>query len=43
MLSAAVRDLPERCRQVVTLRLLYGLSQKEIYWCAGGFFRAQGG
>ena len=30
MLSAAVRDLPERCRQVVTLRLLYGMSQKEI-------------
>lgn len=30
MLAAAVRDLPERCRQVVTLRLLYGLSQKEI-------------
>jgi len=30
MLSAAVRGLPERCRQVLTLRLLYGLSQKEI-------------
>ena len=30
MLSAAVRDLPERCRQVLTLRLLYGLSQKQI-------------
>lgn len=30
MLSAAVRDLPERCRQVLTLRLLYGMSQKEI-------------
>lgn len=30
MLAAAVRDLPERCRQVVTLRLLYELSQKEI-------------
>ena len=30
MLSAAVRDLPERCRQVLTLRLLYGFSQKEI-------------
>ena len=30
MLSAAVRDLPERCRQVLTLRLLYGLTQKEI-------------
>lgn len=30
LLSAAVRDLPERCRQVVTLRLLYALSHKEI-------------
>lgn len=30
LLSAAVRDLPERCRQVLTLRLLYGMSQKEI-------------
>ena len=30
MLSAAVRGLPERCRQVVTLRLLYALSHKEI-------------
>ncbi len=30
MLSAAVRDLPERCRQVLTLRLLYGMSQKQI-------------
>jgi len=30
MLSAAVRDLPERCRQVLTLRLLYAISHKEI-------------
>jgi RNA polymerase sigma-70 factor (ECF subfamily) len=30
MLAAAVRDLPARCRQVMTLRLLYGMSQKEI-------------
>ncbi len=30
LLSAAVRDLPDRCRQVLTLRLLYGMSQKEI-------------
>jgi RNA polymerase sigma factor (sigma-70 family) len=30
MLSSAVGALPERCRQVLTLRLLYGLSQKEI-------------
>lgn len=30
LLSAAVRDLPGRCRQVLTLRLLYGMSHKEI-------------
>ncbi len=30
MLAAAVRDLPDRCRQVLTLRLLYGLAHKEI-------------
>ncbi len=30
LLAQAVRSLPERCRQVITLRLLYGLSQKEI-------------
>lgn len=30
LLSAAVRTLPTRCRQVLTLRLLYGLSQQEI-------------
>ena len=30
LLAAAVRSLPERCRQVLTLRLLYGLSHKEI-------------
>lgn len=30
VLSAAVRALPDRCRQVLTLRLLYGYSQKEI-------------
>lgn len=30
LLSAAVRDLPERCRQVVTLRLLYAMSHKDI-------------
>ncbi|HYD83435.1 MAG TPA: sigma-70 family RNA polymerase sigma factor, partial [Opitutus sp.] len=30
LLAAAVRTLPERCRQVITLRLLYGLSHKEI-------------
>ncbi|MCW5548304.1 MAG: sigma-70 family RNA polymerase sigma factor [Opitutaceae bacterium] len=30
MLAAAVRALPDRCRQVLTLRLLYGLSHKQI-------------
>lgn len=30
LLAEAVRSLPERCRQVLTLRLLYGLSHKEI-------------
>jgi RNA polymerase sigma factor (sigma-70 family) len=30
LLADAVRTLPERCRQVLTLRLLYGLSHKEI-------------
>lgn len=30
LLAEAVRDLPDRCRQTLTLRLLYGLSHKEI-------------
>lgn len=30
LLAEAVRGLPERCRQVLTLRLLYGLPQKDI-------------
>lgn len=30
MLVAAVQQLPERCRQVFTLRKVYGYSQKEI-------------
>lgn len=30
LLAEAVRTLPDRCRQVLTLRLLYGLSQKQI-------------
>jgi RNA polymerase sigma factor (sigma-70 family) len=30
LLADAVRSLPARCRQVLTLRLLYGLSHKEI-------------
>jgi RNA polymerase sigma factor (sigma-70 family) len=30
LLSEAVRTLPNRCRQVLTLRLLYAMSHKEI-------------
>jgi RNA polymerase sigma-70 factor (ECF subfamily) len=30
MLIKAVQQLPERCRQVFTLRKVYGYSQKEI-------------
>lgn len=30
LLSNAIQSLPERCRQVLTLRKLYGMSQKEI-------------
>jgi len=30
LLAEAVRGLPERCRQVMTLRLLYAMSHKEI-------------
>lgn len=30
LLADAVKTLPERCRQVVTLRLLYAMSHKEI-------------
>jgi RNA polymerase sigma factor (sigma-70 family) len=30
LLAEAVRALPDRCRQVLTLRMLYGLSHKEI-------------
>jgi RNA polymerase sigma-70 factor (ECF subfamily) len=30
LLAEAVRALPDRCRQTLTLRLLYGLSHKEI-------------
>lgn len=29
-LAEAIRELPERCRQVITLRKLYGLSQQDI-------------
>ena len=30
LLIAAIQSLPERCRQIVTLRKIYGLSQKEV-------------
>ncbi len=30
LLTRAVADLPERCRQVFTLRKVYGFSQKEV-------------
>lgn len=30
LLIAAIQSLPERCRQVFTLRKIYGLSQREI-------------
>ncbi len=30
LLAEAVKVLPDRCRQVLTLRLLYGMPQKEI-------------
>ena len=30
LLTHAIQSLPERCRQVLTLRKIYGLSQKEI-------------
>lgn len=30
VLIQAIQSLPDRCRQVVTLRKLYGLSQKEV-------------
>ena len=30
MLATAGRGLPDRCRQVLTLRRLYGLSHREI-------------
>jgi len=30
LLRQAIASLPERCRQVVTLRMAYGLSQREI-------------
>jgi RNA polymerase sigma-70 factor (ECF subfamily) len=30
LLTEAIQSLPERCRQVMTLRLVYGLTQREI-------------
>jgi RNA polymerase sigma-70 factor (ECF subfamily) len=30
LLTQAIQSLPERCRQVLTLRKIYGLTQKEI-------------
>lgn len=30
LLAEAIRTLPDRCRQVVTLRTAYGMSQREI-------------
>jgi RNA polymerase sigma-70 factor (ECF subfamily) len=30
LLTLAIQSLPERCRQVLTLRKIYGLSQQEI-------------
>jgi RNA polymerase sigma-70 factor (ECF subfamily) len=29
-LRRAIQSLPERCREIVTLRKIYGLSQKEV-------------
>jgi RNA polymerase sigma-70 factor (ECF subfamily) len=30
ILTEAIQSLPDRCRQIFTLRKVYGLSQKEI-------------
>ena len=30
LLTAAIQSLPKRCRQVITLRKIYGMSQKEV-------------
>jgi RNA polymerase sigma factor (sigma-70 family) len=30
LLTHAIQSLPTRCRQVLTLRKIYGLSQKEV-------------
>jgi RNA polymerase sigma-70 factor (ECF subfamily) len=30
LLTHAIQSLPDRCRQVLTLRKIYGMSQREI-------------
>ena len=30
LLTQAIQSLPTRCRQIITLRRIYGLSQKEV-------------
>lgn len=30
LLTQAIQSLPKRCRQIITLRKIYGLSQKEV-------------
>lgn len=30
LLTEAIQSLPDRCRQIITLRKIYGMSQKEI-------------
>ena len=30
LLTQAIQSLPARCRQILTLRKIYGLSQKEV-------------
>ena len=35
LLTRAIQMLPDRCRQVLTLRRIYGLSQKEVAACLG--------
>lgn len=30
LLTEAIQSLPERCRQIITLRKIYGLSQKDV-------------
>ena len=30
LLTQAIQSLPTRCRQIITLRRIYGMSQKEV-------------